>query len=529
MNNAEWPVELLTAAEMGAADARAITAGTPGHVLMRRAGRAVSDAVGRLSAPPGPVLVLCGPGNNGGDGFVAATFLARRGWSVRVALLGDPGRLSGDAATAFADWNGPLEIIDDSWCRTMANDQRTPAVVVDALFGAGLSRPFNGAPAMLLARLRQRGGRIVAVDVPSGLDGTTGRIRGGDEGRAVPADVTVTFFRLKPGHCLQPGRSICGRTDLVDIGIDPTVLHVIAPTAHINRPAAWDGVIPAPTIQDHKYSRGHVVVLGGEMIGAARLAAAAARRLAGYVTLAGEGVDGICAVEPGLVLRPGAGGWESAMSAAVRRPDHMAAVIGPGAGVGDAAAAERLRGRARDWLSTGAGLVLDADGLTAFSPAPDLPTDEAAGLPKSPKGHRLVLTPHSGEFARLFPDLAGNDTDKLSSARAAARATGAVVVLKGGDTVIAAPDGRAAVSVDGPASLATAGTGDVLSGLIGALIAAGKPPFDAARMSVLLHGEAAKRLGVGLVAEDLPAAIADILRLGPTAGRRTFAAVMPAW
>lgn len=511
MLGSDIPIDLLTSAEMGRADALTISAGVAGFTLMRRAGRAVAEAVGRLTGPPGPVLALCGPGNNGGDGFVAASLLAERGWSVRVGLLGDPACITGDAARAMAAWAGPIDRLDDDACHSIT---RTPApkVVIDALFGAGLSRPFGGAPASLLQTLRRSGSRIVAVDVPSGLDGTTGRIAGGEDGVAVAADITVTFFRLKPGHCLHPGRSLCGRLDLADIGIDSGVLNVIGGLAHINRPAAWRMHVPVPSPTDHKYRRGHVAVLAGEMPGAALLAAAGARRIAGYVTVAGEGAGSQAAADPGVVLRHGAAGWEQVVRTASDRSGAMAAVIGPGAGIGSDEAAGRLRARVLAWLSTGAGLVLDADGLTAFTDADGSqgPSGIDALMSVSPKGS-LVLTPHAGEFSRLFPDIAQQAPDKLTAAREAAARAGAVIVYKGSDTVVATPDGRAAISVDAPASLATAGTGDVLAGIVAALVAARVSAFDAARIGVWLHAKAASLCGPGLIAEDLPGALGSAM------------------
>lgn len=523
MRDLDIPTDLLTSDEMGRADTLAIDSGISGFVLMRRAGRAVAEAVGRLAGPPGPVLVLCGPGNNGGDGFIAASLLVERGWSVRVGLLGNPDRIAGDAAKAMAAWSGPVDVLDDGACQSIAQGP-APSVVVDALIGAGLSRPFGGESARLLRSLSDAGARVVSVDVPSGLDGTTGRIAGGEAGMAVAADITVTFFRLKPGHCLYPGRSLCGRIALTDIGIEAGVLDRIGCRATINRPSDWLHLVPLPSVSDHKYSRGHVIVMAGDMPGAAVLAAQAARRIAGYVTLAGGNADDCRSISPGLVVRRGGDGWESSVRRAAVRPGSVAAVIGPGAGIDDDDAATELRRRVLGWIATAAPLVLDADGLTAFcgpENARDQGTARVDQLKAADCESRLVLTPHSGEFARLFPEIVRTDSDKLTATRQAARRAGGVVVHKGADTVVAAPDGRAAISVDAPPSLATAGTGDVLTGIVAALMSAGVAAFDAARIGVWIHAEAAHIAGPGMVAEDMTGAIgAAIQNLGASIAPR---------
>ncbi|WP_044564065.1 bifunctional ADP-dependent NAD(P)H-hydrate dehydratase/NAD(P)H-hydrate epimerase [Azospirillum sp. B4] len=500
------PSALLTVARMRAADAAAIAGGVPGIVLMENAGRAVA---GEVMARWGvrPVAVLCGPGNNGGDGFVAARLLAAAGWPVRLALLGDLDRLTGDAALAAAAW---VEI----WGR----DAVLPAepgvmagagIVIDALFGAGLTRPLAGLAADLVAAMaeaRGRGAVVVAVDVPSGLDGDTG-CSVGDV--MVRADVTVTFFREKPGHLLLPGRVACGATVVADIGIPDSVLSTpaVAPDAWRNAPALFAARMPHPRIDDHKYRRGHALVLGGAiMTGAARLAARAAQRVgAGLVTVvsppAAELVYRLSS--PSQIVRPMAGGEDA--EAILADPRITAAVLGPGAGTGGAEQA-LLRALAAVAGRRGAdfGLVLDADIFTAFAGQADVLRDHLGG--------RAVLTPHEGEFARLFG--AGHAVlggDKLTRARAAARHLRAVVLLKGPDTVIVHPDGRAVIEAGGPPSLATAGSGDVLAGLCLGLLAAGMDAFPAAQAAAWLHAQAAVRFGPGLVAEDLAEQVPALL------------------
>jgi NAD(P)H-hydrate epimerase len=362
-------------------------------------------------------------------------------------------------------------------------------VVVDALFGAGLSQPFEGPAAGLLEAARQAGLPIVAVDVPSGVHGDTGAVWGA----AVPADVTVTFFRRKPGHLLLPGRSLCGTTLLADIGIPDGVLDGIAPAQWLNGPDLWRAAMPSLAPEAHKYDRGHaLVVAGARMTGAARLAAQAARRVGvGLLTIVAppEALAVFRASEPGLIV-VGAQDWPALLA----DPRRNAVLIGPGAGASPA-----TRRRVLEAAAAGKRLVLDADALTAFARDRDR---LLAAI-----GAETVLTPHEGEFARLF-DAAGS---KLERARAAARESGAVVVLKGADTVIAAPDGRAAINANAPPTLATAGTGDVLAGIILGLLAQGMPIFEAAAAAVWLHGEAAARFGPGLIAEDLAGRLPEVL------------------
>lgn len=479
---------VLTVGQMYAAD----RAATPsGLALMEAAGLAVAlEARRRL--PRGRIAVLCGPGNNGGDGYVAARYLKRAGWAVRVAVLGAP---KGDAGVNAARWPGPVEAL-------------SPAVldgcsgVVDALFGAGLARPLDGVAAQVIEAINARRLPCLAVDVPSGVNGDTGTV----EGCAPLCTATITFFRPKPGHLLQPGRARMGHLVVADIGIADSVLGAIGPRCFLNGPALWRLPVPGPG--DHKYTRGHAVVVGGvHMTGAGRLAARAARR-------GGAGLVTVAAAESALALyagdAPGVLTWPldtgADLAALLADERRNALLLGPGGGRGEA-----LRGRVLAALATGRACVLDADALTSFA-------DCADALFKAITGP-TVLTPHDGEFNRLFGALPGI---RLERARAAAVRSGAVVLLKGPDTVIAAPDGTAAITANAPSDLATAGSGDVLAGLILGLLAQGMDAFSAAAAGAWLHAEAGRAVGPGLIAEDLPEALPEVVsRLRRSAGWAT--------
>ncbi|HEX4195215.1 MAG TPA: NAD(P)H-hydrate dehydratase [Stellaceae bacterium] len=476
---------LLTPEEMGRADKAAVAGGASEIALMEAAGRAVADAVAaRWSARP--VTVLCGPGNNGGDGFVAARHLAMEGWPVRLALLGDRERLTGPAAHHAARYRGAVEALSPE---VIAG----ASVVIDALFGAGLSRAIDGRARAVIEAVAESGIPVAAVDVPSGVDGATGAVRG----VAPKADLTVTFFRKKPGHLLYPGRGLCGTTRLAQIGIPDSVLGDIAPGCFENGLPLWLEHYPWPQPEDHKYRRGHAVVLGGaELTGAARLAArAAARAGAGLVTVAApeKAWPVYASALTGIIVRPMLTPEDFATLIDDERVRAM--VVGPGAG-----ATPETRAAAVAALATRRALVLDADALTAFAQS----TETLVAAIKGP----TVLTPHEGEFARLF----SGEGDRLSRARQAAKLAGAVIVLKGPDTVIAAPDGRAAINANAPPDLATGGTGDVLAGLIAGLLAQGLAPFEAACAGCWLHGEAAREFGPGLVADDLIDTLPPVLR-----------------
>ncbi|GLR68501.1 bifunctional NAD(P)H-hydrate repair enzyme [Acidocella aquatica] len=436
--------ELLTPAEMGRADALAGNA----QALMDAAGRAVARAIMQRYAPCS-TLVLAGPGNNGGDGHVAADYLRQAGWAVTVR----------------------------AWNKASVAEVARAGLVIDAIFGAGLARDVSPEVAALLRAAK----RLVAIDVPSGLDGATGAVRG----YAPQAELTVTFFRAKPGHYLYPGRGLCGELVLRDIGLPGSVLAQINPQTWVNGPALWHLPARAPT--GHKYSAGDVSVLCGNMPGAARLACAGARRAgAGMVTLAADAP--FLPPEAGLIVRA------EPLEVLLQDARRKIWVCGPGLGPLAGHKLARL-------IAAGRIIVADADALTA-----------CAGAPEKLRG-AAVITPHEGEFSRVFGSLRH---DRLSAARAAARATGAVAVLKGADTIIAAPDGRAAINANAPPYLASGGTGDVLAGIIAALLAQEMPAFEAACAAVWLHGAAALKVGPGLLAEDIPAVLGPLMaRLRP--------------
>ena len=489
-------MEVLTTEEMERADRLTIAAGTPGFALMLSAGQAVAVAAMDL-VEEGSILVVAGPGNNGGDGFVAAAELAARGREVQVILLCERDRLQGDAASAARGWKFPV---------LPFNPQAIgrPALIIDALFGAGLNRPAEGDPHDMIEAINANGASVLSVDLPSGINGTSAAVMG----TAIRATETVAFFRRKPAHLLLPGRMYCGRVRVADIGIDADVLAEIQPRTFENIPQVWRKSFPVPRIDAHKYARGHAIVVSGDIAatGAARLSARGALRAgAGLVTLA----------SPREALAVNASALTAVMVRAIDTVIEFAelltdkrlnaCVIGPGAGLGD-----RTRDFVLTALSAQRGLVLDADALTSFAQAPDR-LFEAIKASHDPQ---VVLTPHEGEFPRLFSDISNKhpNRSKLERVRAAAERAGAVVLLKGPDTVVASPDGRAAIAANAPPWLATAGAGDVLAGIIGGLLAQGVPAFEAAGIGVWMHGEAAREAGPGLIAEDLPEVLPAVFR-----------------
>lgn len=439
---------ILTAKAMREAEAACAIQGTSLSELMELAGAAVADTAWRMAAGA-PILILCGPGNNGGDGYVAARQLAARGASVRVAALGDPA--TGLAKAARAGWSGPVETLDG---------RLAPApLIVDALFGVGLSRPIADDLAAILGHFSDR--RILAVDVPSGVDsdGTAGWMP------PLHADVTLALGALKPAHVLLPTAPACGQVLLASIGISASKAMRALPKTQTHKPDA----------AAHKFTRGMVLVFAGPMRGAAGLAAAAALRAgAGYVA-----VEGSAHAPFAAIIAEG----EEKFGERLGDPRVGAVVIGPGFPAGDA-----LLFDVEAALDSGKPLVLDAAAIDAALPR----------LSETPR--KAILTPHEGEFARVFPQLYGS---KIDRAKAAAVRTQAVVVYKGADTIVAAPDGRIAAAWPGSPWLATAGTGDVLAGACGAMLARGGDAFDAAVAAVGWHIAQAARIGPGLVADDL--------------------------
>jgi NAD(P)H-hydrate epimerase len=475
---------LLSVAQMTAADAAAPGLGVPSMTLMENAGRAVADAIGRRFTPR-PTAVLCGPGNNGGDGYVAARVLKQRGWPVWCETFADTSRLKGDAAEAFRRWDGDTLLV--------SADNPMAELFVDAIFGAGLSRPLEGDAARLAATAPRMRDRIVAVDVPSGVHGDTGQGLGGPMFHAA---LTVTFVRRKPGHFLMPGRACCGDIVVDDIGMpEPAVVRARGAGSPETCAIAGGFAVATPP-GAHKYDRGHCLVVSGgaETAGAARLAArGAARAGAGLTTVAAPAdAAALHRVQlTAIMVRT------ASLAEILADTRKNAVVIGPGLGL-DVQAADKVR----SVLAACRATVLDADALTLLAKeGPDAVHD------------LCVLTPHGGEFARLFPDIAErlDRIGKLEASREAARRIGATVLFKGADTVVAEPDGRAAIDALAPPYLATAGSGDVLAGLIGGLLAQGLPPFEAACAGVFLHGAAARHLGPGLLADDLPDALPPVL------------------
>jgi hydroxyethylthiazole kinase-like uncharacterized protein yjeF len=491
-------IELLTNAEMGEADRLAIAGGVAGIDLMERGGRAVAAAVAARHRTGSRIVVVAGPGNNGGDGFVAARILAERGYRVRLMLAGDIASLKGDAAIAAERYGDPVETAKPDHLGGTAD------VVIDALFGAGLDRPVEGLPLAVIEAMNAQCAPVVAVDLPSGINGTSGAVMGG----AVRASQSVTFFRKKPGHLLLPGRLYCGRIAVADIGISDAVLARIGPKTFENLPPLWRREFPVPRGAGHKYDRGHAVVASGPSwsTGAARLAARGALRAgAGLVTIASprEALPVNAAANLAIMVRPVDGAEQLGHFLGDRRLNALA--IGPGLGVGEATRALVLVA-----LAGGRAVVLDADAITSFAERPQ----KLAEALRARGDRATVLTPHEGEFARYFGALDGRTQagSKLERARLAAQLCGVVVVLKGADTVVAAADGRAAIADNAPAYLATAGAGDVLTGICTGLLAQGMPPFEAAAAAVWLHGEAADVFGPGLIAEDLPEALPRVYR-----------------
>ena len=481
---------LLTADETRAAEAFACRNGISGATMMENAGASVAEVI-RKRFSPKETLVLCGPGNNGGDGFVIARKLRCAGWRVRVARDAKK-RLPADADAMAQLWQGknfPLESLD--------NLPRKPQLVVDALFGTGLAREIGDVYARAVETVASWQTPVVAVDMPSGIDSNSGAIHG----VALQADMTVTFFRGRPGQYLFPGRRFCGKVIVCDIGIPDDALDAMDESCRVflNRPNVWREHLPQLGETSHKYRRGHVVVCGGGLAhaGASRLAARAALRCgAGMVTLAcsPSALLAHASQETAVIITSvDANGLESLVSERKVR----AMVLGPGSGVGEETREFVLRA-----LCLPTALVLDADALSSFAGC----IEKLSGAIAKHNGN-VVLTPHSGEFERLFGKIG---SDKLSATRSAAKSVGAVVIHKGADTVVADSRGRTMIADNAPYSLSTAGSGDVLAGMLGGLLAADMPTFHAAGCGVWMHSQTAQSLGKGLTAEDLPPRIAGV-------------------
>jgi NAD(P)H-hydrate epimerase len=473
---------LLTGAQMRAAEQAAFARGLPSFEAMRRAGVAVAEAIVARWRSAGEAHVLCGPGNNGGDGFIAAATLRAAGWRVMVHALRGKSDYSGDAARAAVMWDGEVRKPDVA---TLAALDRS-AIVVDALFGIGLDRALEGETAALIEAVNQSAATVVAVDIASGVQADDGRVMG----TAIAADLTVTFGWRKLGHVLQPGAALCGEVIVAEVGFGPGDLAAAKPACQLNQPALWAGDYPMPSAINHKYQRGHAVIAGGAvMTGAARLAAHAARRVGiGLLTLAvpPDAWPVYAAGQPGAIVRKC--GDLAAFAGIAGEERITALLIGSGL-VPDGVTADLVR----TGTALGRPTVIDGGGLTAMAGNSGL----VQGRPD------IVLTPHEGEFGRLFPDLVARPS-KVERALEGARRTGCTLVLKGSDTVVTAPDGASVVAAGAPPTLATAGSGDVLAGVIAGLLGLRMPPFQAAAMGVWLHGQAAEGFGLGLIAEDLP-------------------------
>lgn len=470
-------MEILTTAQMYGADKETYAKIMPEIQLMENAGFAAACQIAQNYSKR-PVTVLCGVGNNGGDGFVVARILYDWGWPVEAALTGDEKKLSPAAAANAKKFKG---IIRPPSFRRLKKMEQNNGLFVDAVFGIGLARPIENDIADFFNALNETSLPCVALDIPSGVRADTGEILG----TAPFCDMTITFCRPKIGHFLYPGKERAGRLAVCRIGIPDEIVANQSPRFYENTPDLFH--IPAATPYDHKYSRGAVLVCAGEMSGAARLAAAAARRAgAGWTAVSCGKADAatFAASDPGLVIQTADSAEE--IEKQINDPKITAAVIGMGA-----LKTERTKAFIHAAAESKKPFVADAGALPFIKNIKDL--------------SRAVITPHTGEFRRLFPELDGQD--KLTRALAAAEALNCAVVLKGADTVIAAPDGRAAFNSVASFDLATAGSGDVLDGVIGAMLAKGLAPFEAACAGVWLHSRAAETAGQNLIAEDLIACL----------------------
>ena len=468
---------ILTPLEMQAAEQAVFGQGLDSFELMQRAGDAVAEFV-HANWPEGSIQVLCGPGGNGGDGFVAAAKLSKLWRDVKVYCMVPVTELTGDAAKAAALWDAEVGTLEEAL-------EAPHDLVLDGLFGGGLTRPLDG----IAAQLAQRGGRVVSIDVPSGICG----LKAKPLGPCFVAEGTITFAALRPAHVLRPGSAYCGNVQVADIGV-PVQTRLME-----NSPMLWLRLLPQPGMADHKHSRGHLKVLSGGIssTGAARLAVRAGLRIgAGLATLLTppSALMVNAAQLTAVMVKPVDGAEE--LSEAIQTASVV--IAGPGAGITPA-----TRANVEAILNGPGRAVLDADALTVFESQQDQlfrrlrPTD--------------LLTPHIGEFNRLFGDLLETATNKVEAVRQASEKAGCTVLLKGPDTVIAQPDGGAVVNIHATRWLATAGSGDVLAGFAGGLMAQGIDTLVAASMAAWIHGEAGRRVGAGLISEDLERQVPDIL------------------
>ncbi|MEZ6028995.1 MAG: NAD(P)H-hydrate dehydratase [Hyphomonadaceae bacterium] len=493
---------ILTCEEVRAAEQRAVSAGISLWALMRKAGQACADVL-HAEFPVGRVVVLAGPGNNGGDAFVAARRLRDLGRNVWVFDLPPKDVRTAEGQAALNELAGPRQPLEDM--RIAPGD-----IVLDGLFGAGLSRPLEGEALWAVEQVNASGASVVAIDVPSGVNGDVGTV----QGAAVRADVTVTFCCKKPAHVLQPAASLCGDVIPAEIGFGQFADEIGGGMLRENGPALWSHALRWPQAAAHKHSRGRLAVVSGGIAntGAARLAAQAGLRSgAGLVTLYCP--PAALAVVASSVTAVMVSGFTDAESLETQTDRANAVVIGPAAGV-----TPQTRANVEALLRAGRPSVLDADALSVFA-------DDAEALALltvngemvrdnegQAKGAYVVLTPHVGEFERLRPGLLDKSPSRITAAVNTAAMTGCVVLLKGPDTVIAAPDGRAVVNTHATPFLATAGSGDVLAGLVGGLMAQGLSAFDAACAGAWVHGDAGLRAGPGMTSEDLDGSLHETLR-----------------
>ncbi len=481
---------LLSAAEMRRVEEAAIAAGRSGFALMQEAGKGVAGILRRDYDARRSAIILCGPGNNGGDGFVAATELRRVGW--RVVILADRERAAyrGEAGEAVALWVGEIRPLTIAALRdALAEEPR--ALILDALFGIGLTRDLDRRYGEIMDLAKIAGRPIIAIDIPSGIDADSGALRG----FALPATRTITFGWAKPGHFLAPGEGHTGLLEILPLGFRPEWGKASGAKLWRNDPDLWREDHPYPQAEDHKYSRGLGLILArSAMFGAGLLAARAARRIgAGMIAMGAPTAihSALIAAQPGLIVKKLESGED--VPALLAEPRYRAILVGCGSPADGEARAMALGALAGD-----PPVIVDGGGLSAFA---EKPGDLFARLRPD-----CVLTPHDGEFAALFPDLAVLP-DRLQATRAAAERSGACVLRKGRISLFAAPDGRAVIAPPAPADLATAGSGDVLAGILLGLMAQKMPSFSALGAALFAHGAAARHCGPRLIAEDLPEAL----------------------